>query len=88
MANEHSGQKPNEQKLSDISGQKPAVSVEDAAKRARQDELTALWGVGKPTGNLTRDSIVETARGKHIAAGKTPEEAHKLALELGFTMIP
>jgi hypothetical protein len=44
--------------------------------------------IGKPTGNLTRDSIIETHRGTLVAAGTPEDKAHEAAVKRGFEMIP
>jgi hypothetical protein len=59
-----------------------------ATKLARQEELTKQWGLDGKTTNLTRDSIIGTTRAKLIEAGKSEEEATKLAVKRGFEMIP
>lgn len=64
--------------------QAPVVVADESAKRAPRAELA----IGQSSGNLTRDSIIETARGKLVADGKTEEEAQKLAVKRGFEMIP
>lgn len=65
-----------------------AVSGEAAAKLARQNELTEFWGIGQPTGNLTRDSIISSEEARQFLAGKSREEAQKLAVKRGLEMIP
>jgi len=71
-------------------GPKPvdANAVNAATKLARQEELTKQWGLDGKTTNLTRDSIIGTTRAKLIEAGKSEEEATKLAVKRGFEMIP
>lgn len=65
-----------------------AVSAEAAAKLARQNELAEFWGIGQPTGNLTRDSIITSEEARLMIAGKSKDDAQRLAVKRGLEMIP
>lgn len=64
-------------------GSKPS---KPAAKVAPKLEIPVL-AIGEPSGNLTRDSIIEFQRAKLIEQGRSEEDAHKLAVKRGYEMI-
>ena len=70
--------------------EKPAAGNANKADKT-PNEKPALpktdFAIGESTGNLTRDAIIEQVRGKHLADGKSEEEAQKLALKRAFQMI-
>jgi hypothetical protein len=43
--------------------------------------------IGESSGNLTRDSIIETTRGKLMERGTSEADAHKQAVKRGYEMI-
>jgi hypothetical protein len=88
MANDNNGQRNNGGNQGNVSNKPDASGDAAAAKLARQEELTKQWGLDGKTTNLTRDSIIGSARAKLIEQGKSEEEATKLAVKRGFEMIP
>jgi len=88
MPNDNQSNAPSNSQRNAPSNKEAPKDDAAAAKLARQEELTAQWGLDGKTTNLTRDSIIGTTRAKLIEQGKSEEEATKLAVKRGFEMIP
>jgi hypothetical protein len=99
MANE----KTEQEKAAEKAAADKLAADEKAAKKAAADKLAAdekaakkaaaaapsfpELKIGESSGNLTRDSIIEFQRGKHVEQGKDEAEAQRLAVKRGYEMI-